>query len=276
MKSKPYLTVKQVTNNNVFIDRNKTKDFVFPLHWHDFFELEIVVSGTGTQIFNGKEYPIRSGTVIFSTPSDQHEIHTKTTTEIIVVQFDEHAIEKDSIDTFITSNEHFFYIDDKNTFELIVKLAEYLKNCSSKCVAKIFSTIFTLLEPQKTNIVHSLKPHYTIQQAVVYLHSHFKESPRLKDVASLFYMNQNYFCSLFKEATGKNYKEYLLELKLNYAKQLLNNTDWKVSRIASECGYSSHSLFTSEFKKHTSISPAQYRNQKIQNYSSNTSKEENL
>ena len=62
----------------------------FPLHWHNFFELEIVLEGHAVQILNGKEYKISRGSVYILSPTDYHKV-TISSDKILLwnVMFDE-------------------------------------------------------------------------------------------------------------------------------------------------------------------------------------------
>ena len=99
----------------------------------------------------------------------------------------------------------------------------------------------------------------SIQKALLYMHSHFKENPKMGEVAKMLYLNENYFCTLFKEHIGETYKDYLKKLKLEHAKKLIINTDIPLTQISLECGYSSHSNFNRDFKKFFDISPSEMR-----------------
>ena len=91
------------------------------------------------------------------------------------------------------------------------------------------------------------------------MHSHFKENPKMGEVAKMLYLNENYFCTLIKEHIGETYKDYLKKLKLEHAKKLIINTDIPLTQISLECGYSSHSNFNRDFKKFFDISPSEMR-----------------
>ena len=44
------------------------------MHWHDFYEIEIVIRGTGTQIFNGRNYELKRGCAYLLSPLDFHSV----------------------------------------------------------------------------------------------------------------------------------------------------------------------------------------------------------
>lgn len=64
----------------------------FTLHWHDFFEIELVLSGRATHLLNGKEYPLGRGDIFVLNPSDYHGIRVIEELELINIMLDESLI----------------------------------------------------------------------------------------------------------------------------------------------------------------------------------------
>jgi AraC-like DNA-binding protein len=75
------------------------------------------------------------------------------------------------------------------------------------------------------------------------------------------FFNKRYFCKLFKKYTGKTYKQYLREVKLNYALNLLKRTNLKITVVAIESGYSTVSHFNREFYAYYKKTPTQEKKQ---------------
>lgn len=71
--------------------------------------------------------------------------------------------------------------------------------------------------------------------------------------------NATYFSSLFKKETGRNFTDYLTELRMNKAKELLREKDIMVSDVAEMVGYNDLKYFSRLFKKITGISPSDYK-----------------
>ena len=69
----------------------------------------------------------------------------------------------------------------------------------------------------------------------------------------------SYFSALFKRETGENFVRYLTRVRIDRAKELLQQTNLSVSEVCSRVGYNDLKHFTQTFKKETSLSPAQYR-----------------
>lgn len=100
-----------------------------------------------------------------------------------------------------------------------------------------------------------------IKQAIEYIHKHYKEQISLDEVAGEISLNSAYFSSLFKQETGVNFSNYLLECRMECAKGLLKSTNHKIKEVASEAGFNDYHYFSKAFKKMVGISPADYRKQ---------------
>jgi two-component system response regulator YesN len=69
---------------------------------------------------------------------------------------------------------------------------------------------------------------------------------------------------LFKETTGKNFKEYVLDKRMEYARELLKTTTTKIAEISSMAGFESAEYFSSVFKSKYGMTPTQYRKSDIE------------
>lgn len=100
-----------------------------------------------------------------------------------------------------------------------------------------------------------------VQRAKEYILANISNNISVKDVADYVHLSPEYFSKLFKKETGENVKNYILRIKVDAAKDLLENPNIPVSMVAAEVGYSNFSHFTQMFKKHEDITPSEYRKQ---------------
>ena len=68
-----------------------------------------------------------------------------------------------------------------------------------------------------------------------------------------------YFSKMFKESTGENFIEYLTNVRIEKAKELLNNTDYSMKEIGIMVGYADPNYFSRTFKKNVGVTPTEYR-----------------
>jgi AraC-like DNA-binding protein len=99
----------------------------------------------------------------------------------------------------------------------------------------------------------------TVLKARWFLEAHHSEGLSLSQVARAVNASATYFSKRFKEATGMTFIEYLGRVRIEKAKNLLQNPNLCVSAIALEVGFRSVSQFNRTFKKVTGRSPKQLR-----------------
>jgi two-component system response regulator YesN len=98
-----------------------------------------------------------------------------------------------------------------------------------------------------------------IRIAKQYIRENFREAITLEKMGNLVGFSAAYFSNLFKSETGTNFKQYLGEIRIEEAKRLIQETNLSIGSIAEAVGYSDIKHFTKLFKKHTGLSPAEYR-----------------
>ncbi|SDS61221.1 two-component system, response regulator YesN [Paenibacillaceae bacterium GAS479] len=102
-----------------------------------------------------------------------------------------------------------------------------------------------------------------IEVALQYISAHYREeSLSLERIASVVFLNPVYFSQLFKQKTGQGFKDYLIGLRLEEARQLLRDSDLKLADIAEHIGYQDMRHFTQVFRKRFQMTPTEYRQDK--------------
>jgi two-component system response regulator YesN len=114
-----------------------------------------------------------------------------------------------------------------------------------------------------TELLPLLSADSSFQRIISYVKNNYNEDLRLESLGQLFYYNCAYLGKRFKEYTGKNFHTYLDMLRIDAAKEMLQNTDMKVYEISSAVGYANTDYFYSKFKKHTGKSPLVYRKKDV-------------
>ncbi|ROR30452.1 AraC family two component transcriptional regulator [Mobilisporobacter senegalensis] len=103
--------------------------------------------------------------------------------------------------------------------------------------------------------------HKVIDKAKAYIAAHLSEKITLKMISENVYLSETYFSFLFKKITGVTYIDYIQKLRMQEAKKLLVNTNYKVYKVAELIGYSDYKYFSVQFKKYVALTPKEYRNQ---------------
>lgn len=97
------------------------------------------------------------------------------------------------------------------------------------------------------------------QEILAYIDEHYSEDLTLEVFAERLQMSVGHFSRTFKEEVGVKYVDYIAQVRLNKAKELLLTTNWKIDEIAEKVGYWGRSSFIRMFRKYEGVTPAQYR-----------------
>jgi len=98
-----------------------------------------------------------------------------------------------------------------------------------------------------------------IRAARLFLRQHTTENVDLARLAASFHLSYNRFRHLFRRQTGLAPRQYHLQLRINRAKELLRTTSLTVKQVATALGFRDPYHFSKIFKKHTNVSPRQWR-----------------
>ncbi|MDZ8026176.1 MAG: helix-turn-helix domain-containing protein [Nostoc sp. SerVER01] len=102
-------------------------------------------------------------------------------------------------------------------------------------------------------------PERQLLQVLEYIDAHLHQDIKLADLAKLLGISQFHFSHLFKQAMGIAPYQYLLQQRVERAKQLLKKSDRSIIEIALVCGFNSHSHLSKQFRQLTGITPKAYR-----------------
>lgn len=260
-------------------------------HWHDFYELELILEGTGTMTVNGTEYPLTPNTLYLMTPTDLHSYQVEPEKELTLsnITFSPDCIQDLTITEMITLTQYIFTkLDDRAAARMIFLMRQMKEECSAKdflyqkytmglmsCILVELLRCYKKEQSAECPTAHLSQGDalsakqipemrtmpLPVQNALYYIRLHFRENITLKEVADFSGFSEHYMSKLFHRSFGMGFKEYLTSLRLEHARQLLLYSEDSVTDIAYFCGFNSSSHFLHVFKDTYSTSPLQYRKQ---------------
>lgn len=130
--------------------------------------------------------------------------------------------------------------------ETLMDLQEFLTD--------IFTSIFDLFDNQK-----GIKNRKITEEIKKYITDHYSEKINLSHLAEKFFLSYSYLSLLFKKETGYSLTDYMCMLRVEKAKELLEDPTVKVYEIGYKVGIEDSHYFTRMFKKYTHLSPTQFR-----------------
>lgn len=99
-----------------------------------------------------------------------------------------------------------------------------------------------------------------VQQARAHIDRHYADANlSLTEVAGQVHLSPSHFCTVFSQESGRTFKEYLTEIRIQKARELLRTTTLKSFEIAEQIGYADPHYFSYVFRKHTGQSPTEFR-----------------
>lgn len=117
------------------------------------------------------------------------------------------------------------------------------------------------------NVAFMLKPYSVynsddvIENVKTYMQRNYQKDLTQDYIASLFYMNRSYLSSQFRKKTGEKFVDYLNDVRLEHAEELLQKPGQKMYQVAKAVGYDNEKYFFRIFRKRTGMTPDQYRKQ---------------
>lgn len=129
-----------------------------------------------------------------------------------------------------------------------------------------FSEDGVVVSPVSESLANKSKANdWLMDRAEQYIKTYYASPIKAHEVADVINISPNYFSSLFKQKTGKSFNEYINTLRVDAAKQLLEETPFNVNEIAEKVGYREYKYFVDVFKKFTGYTPTKYRNVRANN-----------
>lgn len=255
-------------NRYGIIVTQKTDEQFWPLHWHDCWELEIVTGGKGRQLLNGTPYELERGAVYMLSPTDFHEVSCSALS-LYSICFRDERLPGTFINHFSGGKSGRFTLCRESELQILTWLCDRLleesetaaTSFSEQAVEHLLGLLFVqllrLFDVETEGRKEETFP--LISRAVSYINLHFREDPSLSDVAERLCITPNYLSERFHAETGRRYKEYLTETKLQYAKKLLETGGLSVTEVCFASGFSSLSNFLRVFKNRYQVSPKEVR-----------------
>lgn len=259
----------------------------FPIraHWHYFMEMIYMVEGTGLIDCNGRTYVVERGDLILFPPETLHAIYTATNFDLKyeVVKFD--------ISKLYTENSYapelktiMESINKNPELELCFKgkeirswqVQKIFEQCREEISRKRFgydivlhSLISSLLVQvvriwceQGFNTDHALALNLetgSIRGITSYIDAHIGEQIRVEELAEMCNMSYSYFAKNFKQYYGRSCKEYIEFIRISKVEDLLLFTDFDLSYISQETGFSDSSHLIKIFRKWRGMTPKQFK-----------------
>ena len=262
-------------------DRHK-KEFTYPIHNHEVFELNFVEHAAGVRRIVGDSSEVigEYDLVLITSPDLEHvwEQNTCNSDDIheITIQFDL-GMSEDSLfgrNPFISVRKMMNEARKGIAFPMSAIMKVYKELVSLSTVKDGFYAVMQfmsiLYELSRCEGVRTLASSSYAKIAVEddsrrilkvksFIAQNYMDELRLKQLADIAGMSSSAFSRFFKLHTGRNLSEYIIDIRLGYAARLLVDTSRSISEISFECGFNNLSNFNRIFKRKKGCSPSEFR-----------------
>ena len=262
-------------------DRHK-KEFTYPIHNHEVFELNFVEHAAGVRRIVGDSSEVigEYDLVLITSPDLEHvwEQNTCNSDDIheITIQFDL-GMSEDSLfgrNPFISVRKMMIEARKGIAFPMSAIMKVYKELVSLSTVKDGFYAVMQfmsiLYELSRCEGIRTLASSSYAKIAVEddsrrilkvksFIAQNYMDELRLKQLADIAGMSSSAFSRFFKLHTGRNLSEYIIDIRLGYAARLLVDTSRSISEISFECGFNNLSNFNRIFKRKKGCSPSEFR-----------------
>jgi len=274
--------ITPLTQNDCFtIFSRVKKNFNFPLHYHEEYELNLIINAKGAKRIVGDHVEeIDELELVLVGPNLSHAwfTHHCVSGEIKEITIQWH---KDLFDEkFLRRNQLSFI---RKMFELSSKGIQFSKDTIQNIYPRIetlnqqsgFDSVMALI-----NILHDLSTsrnlrtlsessfnseaqyNYNsrrIEKAFEYMNKNYDKQIALADLAKLVSMTEVSFSRFIKKRTGISFIDSLNEIRLGHASRILIDTTHSIAEVSYSCGFNNISNFNRLFKKKKSCTPKEFR-----------------
>ncbi|MBP1993657.1 AraC family transcriptional regulator [Paenibacillus eucommiae] len=251
------------------------------IHWHPTLELCLCLSGHGRFTFTEKQYELGPGDIILVNNTERHTSQSNPGDDCVCLVFcinmrTIHDYDRDLLLPFIYDPKTFNHLIPAESataqkvgrllLEMNLEMSEG-QSASRKIVKSIlFQVCALLVRYYKSDEMIKSRKQITwkfimLQPALLYIQTNYQEPLCLADIAGILSLSPSRSRHLFQEVLGEGFKSYLLQVRIQQAKQLLAQTDTPITDIYLSCGFQSSTSFYREFKKITTITPHEFRKQ---------------
>lgn len=268
--------------DSLYIADRRKKEFTYPIHNHEVFELNYVEHASGVRRIVGDSNEVISDfdLVLITSPDLEHvwEQNTCTSEDIreVTVQFhldlsDEGFLSRKPFYSMLKMLQRArkglaFSLDDiMRVYPLIDSLSS-VKD-SFYAVTQFYSILYELSKSTQCRELSSSSfakvevesDSRRVLKVKNYIAQNYKNEIRLSTLADIAGMSTSAFSRFFKLHTGRNLSEYIIEMRLGYASRRLVDSSDAVSEICFSCGFNNLSNFNRIFKKRKGCSPSEFR-----------------
>lgn len=252
-------------------------------HTHNFAELIIITRGGGSHWIDGSAYPVAAGDIFLIQDNTEHYFQERHDLEMYNIMFDNSYLKEHLRSLRSLSGFNAFFIFEplfrrRHAFmsrlhlapESMLKMRTLLNSMLAEVrdsrpgsdlmmlsrVLEIFVMIAREYSRSSNSKVQTL---FRLGEVISRMENNYRENWTVARLAKIAAMAPSTFLPVFREATGSSPIDYLLNLRLTKAAEILLKDDCAISEVAANCGFRDSNYFSRQFRKFYNCSPRDYR-----------------
>ena len=250
------------------------------IHHHDFFEISIILQGESLYLIDNEWRTVRSGDILLFNPGVDHAEKQLLNTyshqlHIGIRNFKLHGLAQNHFPTtqsLLSMQDSQLKIFDK-AWQLIEEFNQQQTNFNlmgKALVMEMMILILRILEKKErlsdeTQASQNDRMHQVVQLIMTFMENNYAKDISIEQLATLYYVSPTYLSKIFKDLTGFSPINYLIQIRLKKAHELLTTDDLTVKEVAKAVGYEDAYHFSKSFKKHFGTSPSLVKKQENAN-----------
>lgn len=255
-----------------------------PWHYHPDYELILIIQGTGKRFVGDSVENFTHGDLVLLGPNlphvwqndeDYHLADSNLTAEVIVIQFKHDVFgetffslpEFKEIGKILDFSSRGLKITGRTKTKVIREMWAIINSNGVDRIIGLLNILNLItdlndLTPICSSVFKRIKYEQNsekLNKVLEHIVSNFQKPILLDEVADLANMSKTAFCRFFKLKTTKTFNQYLTDLRIGYACELLMDADLSVSQISTLCGFNNQSFFNRQFKALKGTTPSEYQ-----------------
>ncbi|MFC3161647.1 transcriptional regulator, AraC family [Chryseobacterium arachidis] len=275
--------MKLIQFDPLFIRHFKTREWPFPLHSHNHYELMLISEGSGIHILNGKRNNFKKNTIFFLAPEDVHDFEIIEEIQFSVLKFLP-AVLKNGTNVSMTDYWDNLLIflamewnysnkasEDSQLYKTLRNIIDIMvmewKNYSEKITevhTHLLRSLLLIMDQHlkiSTDKIADTSAISKIERIQNYIHQYIHEPDKLliKTIAVHFSLSDSGLRQFFKNKMEMPINQYISELKIKMIKSRIAHSDLTLSQVALEFGFADASHFNKFFFRFENQNPSQFR-----------------
>jgi len=271
--------ITPLASDDLFIVLNYlSAKFDYPVHYHADYEINLVLDSYGKRVVGDSIEDFSSLDLAMIGPNVPHKWfgEVEENNHVVTIQFSDKLLsfpilEKrlfNNIKNLLVESQRGLVFSERTQAVISEKILKLTKMQGFQTVLEFFSILNELAVSDRrilvsnqfdSQLVVRTSKSRRIAMVCDYIERNYAKPVNLSDAASLVNMSESAFSHFFKKRTNTSFKDYLTNVRISHACQLLTKTTYTIAEVCFACGFNNISNFIRIFKKKKGNKPSDYR-----------------